>query len=268
MVTFTRLFTRSPRRLAAALILAALLLTAGGALARAASRPAPLPESAPRQGTPVPLQLPTFTPTQGPPTETPTRTPTSEGRAMIEALSDDTNVRADADIAAPVVGKIFPGFKYPVIGKLFKWFYIEFPDSPSGVGWVFEDVVSLTGDQAQITIYEPGNRPGVDPSILAGQQTAEAITLTPGLAFTMTAESQITPTGILATGAADSAGVPGSDGRLPTFTFPPYTLTPIPVPQAPPVAATETGGIPPLLPIVALGALGLMGLLVALLRRL
>ena len=188
---------------------------------------------------------------------------------MLEALSDDTNVRGDADISAAVVGKMYPGFKYPIIGKLFKWYYIEFPDSPSGTGWVYEDVVTVTGDPALITAYDPSTRPDVDPAILANQQTADAITLTPGLAFTITAQSQITPTGILATSAGEGQGdVPGSDGRLPTFTFPPYTLTPVPVPQTPPVAATQAGGIPPLLPILGLGALGLMGLLIALLRRL
>ncbi len=218
-----------------------------------------------QQPTAVPLQFPTPTATAGPPTETPTRTPTALGRAVVEAITADTNVRAGPDINDNRVGQIQPGTQYPVLGRRFNWFQIEYADSPTGTAWVYADVVTLTGDAATIPELELEDIPTVDPGFLAQQQTSEAIANTPGAAATLTAQVLITPTGIFTVVPEDRTLAPGE--RLPTFTYPAYTPTPVAFPRTnpPPV---QGGGIPPLVPILALGALGLMGLLVALLRRL
>ena len=134
-----------------------------------------------------------------------------------------------------------------------------------------EDFHPAAADQTVIPAVvvvelELGDIPTSDPLLSAAEDTAEAITQTPGIAFTLTAQSFITPTGVFT--AASGAGptlVPGQP--LPTYTFPPYTPTPVPIPRANPAPVTESG-LPPIVPIVALGALGLMGLLVAVLRRL
>jgi hypothetical protein len=218
-----------------------------------------------QQPTAVPLVFPTPTWTAGPPTETPTRTPTALGRAVVEAISEDTNVRAGPDINEDRVGQIQPGTQYPVLGRRFNWYQIEYTDAPSGTAWVYSEVVNLTGDPATIPELSLDDIPTVDPGFLDQQQTAEAIANTPGAAATLTAQALITPTGIFTAAPEDRTLAPGE--RLPTFTYPAYTPTPVAFPRTnpPPV---EAGGVPPLVPILALGALGLMGLLVALLRRL
>jgi hypothetical protein len=252
-----------------AVILAVLILAAGVTIARAHSAPSgdDSGENA-RQGPPtaVPLQFPTPTATAGPPTETPTRTPTSLGRAVVEAISPDTNVRGGPDINENRVGQIQPGTQYPVVGKRFNWYQIEYINSPTGTAWVYFEVVTLTGDPALIPELSLEDIPTVDPAFLAQQQTAEAVANTPGAAATLTAQVLITPTGIFTVVPGEGPTlVPGAP--LPTFTYPPYTPTPVAFPRTNPAPA-ESGGIPPLVPILALGALGLMGLLVALLRRL
>jgi hypothetical protein len=240
-------------------ILVALVVAVGMSMARARGA------SGQEQPTAVPLQFPTPTATTGPPTETPTRTPTAMGRAVVEAISPDTNVRAGPDINENRVGQIQPGTQYPVLGRRFNWYEIEYATSPTGIAWVYADVVTLTGDPASIPELELKDIPTVDPAFLAQQQTAEAIANTPGAAATLTAQVLITPTGVFTAAPEERTLAPGE--HLPTFTYPAYTPTPVAFPRTNP-PPTGSGGLPPLVPILALGALGLMGLLVALLRRL
>ncbi len=244
--------------------LAALMLIGGVSFAWAG--PAPGQARAQISPTPVQLQLPTATATPGLPTATVTRTPTSAGRPQVEALADATNVRAGPDISETRLGQIYPGMTFAVLGKRFQWYWIEFPDSPSGTAWVHESVVKVLGDAGLIEEIDLENIPTVDPGLLAAQQTAEAITATPGAAATLTAQAQITPTGIFT--AEPGSGpvlVPGQP--LPTFTFPPFTVTPVAFPRTNPATTADTA-LAPIVFILALGALGMVGLLVSLLRRL
>lgn len=255
------------RRTWLALLLSAGMLAFGVSFALAnPSAPQLQPSRAQLTPTPVQLQFPTATETPGPPTASPTRTPTSAGRPYVEALADNTNVRAGPDINENRLGQIFPGTTYPILGRRFEWYWIEFPDSPTGTAWVHQSVVRVGGDVNQIPEIDLADVPTLDPAFVAAQQTAEAITATPGAAATLTAQAQITPTGIFTPGPGDAPTLlPGQP--LPTFTFPPYTVTPIPIPRTNPPPTTNTG-VAPIVPILALGALGLMGLLVSLLRRL
>lgn len=253
------------------LILITLLIMAGATLARAYNTASDTDSGQlARQQAPtaVPLVFPTFTATAGPPTETPTRTPTQGSGAMIEAVSPDTNVRAGPDITENRIGQIQPGAQYRVLGKRFEWYQIEYPQSPTGTGWVHYSVVTLTGDPATIPELELGDIPTIDPAFLDQQKTSEAIANTPGAAATLTAQALVTPTGIFTAIPGEAALEPGAP--LPTFTYPPYTPTPVAFPRTnpPPVEATGIPPIVPIVPILALGALGLMGLLVSLLRRL
>jgi hypothetical protein len=252
------------KRASLAVALTALILIGGVSLAWAGpAQERPRVQLSP---TPVPLQFPTATEAFGPPTETPTRTPTSAGRPVVEALADATNVRAGPDISEARVGQIYPGMTFSVLGKRFQWYWIEFPDSPSGTAWVHESVVRVNGDAELIEEIDLESIPTVDPVVLAAQQTAEAITATPGAAATLTAEAQITPTGIFtAEPGAGPALAPGQP--LPTFTFPPYTVTPVIVPRTNPATPVDTV-LAPIVLILALGALGMAGFLVSLLRRL
>ena len=186
---------------------------------------------------------------------------------MVEAISNETNVRAGPDINETRVGLIYPGTLYPVLGKRFDWYQIEFSTSPSGTAWVYKDVVTLTGDAALIPELELADIPTLDPNFASVQETLAYVSATPGSAATLTAQALITPTGIFTPepGALAPTLVPGAP--LPTFTFPPYTPTPVLIPRSNPTQPSESG-LAPIVPILALGALGLMGLLVALLRRL
>ncbi|NDJ85678.1 MAG: hypothetical protein GYB66_07315, partial [Chloroflexi bacterium] len=59
--------------------------------------------------------------------------------------------------------------------------------------------------------------------------------------------------------------------RLPTFTFPPFTNTPIPIAelQAPPSdSSSQDSALAPAIPVLGLFALGMLGLLISVFRRL
>ncbi len=256
------------RRKHTVILLGIVVLLAASASIAWANTGAPRTDSRVRQAaspTPVQLQFPTATGTAGPPTETPTRTPTSQGRPWIEAIADATNVRAGPDINQVRVGQIYPGTTYPILGKRFEWYWIEYPDATGGRAWVHESVVTVGGDETQIPILE--EMPELDPEVVSEQETALAITQTPGLADTMTAQAQVTPTGLF-TPQPGQQGAPRVPGEpLPTFTNPPATPTPPVIPRQNPPQQPESG-IAPILPIMVLGALGLMGLLVSILRRL
>ena len=108
----------------------------------------------------VTTPLPTFTPTRtASPTlttvptatliqiiDTPSPVPTVSEPPVIEAFWPDTNVRTGPDTNQPIIGQIQPGSTYPVRGERFRWYLIDFPDSPTGTGWVYSEVVQLSGD--------------------------------------------------------------------------------------------------------------------------
>ncbi|RPI92979.1 MAG: hypothetical protein EHM39_13190 [Chloroflexi bacterium] len=247
------------------LLLVGILMLGG--LGFFALKPSDHPAGAFQGATPTPLmiQLPTNTPVPGSPTPTPSFTPTSEGRAMAEALSPDTNVRSNTTLdEASKIGLISPGTQYPILGKYFQWYQIEFPTSPDGTAWVHQSVIRISGDEALIpdlTVQEPATP---DPAALAAGETAQAVTLTPGGLETLTAEANLANSTVDPNQPATL--VPGAP--LPTFTNPAFTSTPILLIQ-PDVAETASGGsgLPRILPILGLGALGLLGLLISFLRR-
>ncbi len=217
--------------------------------------------------TPLRVELPTASPTSEElVTSTPTRTPTLVGPALAEALEGETNVRAAPDIEAERLGQIVPGEFYPVLGRAAGtlWLKIQYPGSPTGTAWVFEQVVSLTGNVDQIPELEAVSvGPTIDAAAVAGTQTIEAIALTPGALATATAEA------IIFGAALNGSPLPPTEtqGPLPTYTFPP-TLAPQSTAAASRSAtATDTSGMPPIVPILALAGLGSLGLLISLLRR-
>jgi hypothetical protein len=195
---------------------------------------------------------------------------------MVEALSNETNVRAGPDINEARLGIINPGEQYPVVAKRFDWYQIEYPTSPNGMAWVYKEVVNLSGDAAAIPELSLEEIPEVDPAFLNAQdatsnaqQTVNAMIETPGAVGTLTIEAMITPTGVFTAGPGEIAPTLEPGAPLPTYTPPQFTNTPIILPRA--AATTDTsneGGFPPIIAILALGALGLMGLLVSFLRRL
>ncbi len=255
-----------PKRRLVLLVLAGLLSLSGLIALRQAGQRAEAFQGA--SPTPLLIQLPTNTPLPGSPTPTPSFTPTSQGRAMAEALSPDTNVRSNTTLdEASKVGLISPGTLYPILGQYYEWYEIEFPASADGTAWVHGSVIKITGDEALIpdlTVEEAGTP---DPAAVAAGETAQAVTLTPGALDTLTAEAANLATGVFTPDPNQPATlVPGAP--LPTFTNPAFTSTPILLIQ-PDVAETASGGggLPRILPILGLGVLGLLGLLISFLRR-
>ncbi len=219
--------------------------------------------------TPLPVNLPTSTPTNPPATELPTATATVSGPILAEAKSPDTNVRAEPDISSNRLGLIQPGAQYAVLAKRFEWYQIEYPDTPTRLGWVHESVVNIIGDPAAIPDIAVESLPTTDPTIAAREETAIAATQTPGGLLTLTAQVFVTPAGIFTQVAGPTSTLaPGE--RLPTFTFPPFTNTPIRIEELRKSTVTNanSSGFAPIVPIVGLVALGLLGLFVGILRRL
>ncbi len=258
-----------------------LLTVAFGLLAVSVLSLAGLPRAVTVQGqaaapslavTPLPIVIPTLTPTVVK-LVTPTLTPTptgpapGQGRAEAKDKSVGANVRAAPDLNSEILGKIFPGQFFAVMRRYNKWLQILYDKSPSGVGWVYEDIVNVTGvSPAGIPTLDPSNIPTSNVATAAAQATANYLTATPGAPQTATA-LQASATGVFTRVAPgdDSTGAALSGEPLPTFTFAPTlieaTLSPRP-------AAASQGGLPPAIPIIILGGLGLLGLLISGLRRL
>jgi hypothetical protein len=137
---------------------------------------------------PTPTPTATFTPTSTPtstatatPTNTPTPTdtpsPTPVGPPVVEALAEGTNVRAEPDVESGRLGVMVMGETYAVIGKSSGWYQIQFPDSPSGNGWVLEQLVEFSGEMAAVPELDLASIPTLDPATVVAQETAVAMAL-------------------------------------------------------------------------------------------
>lgn len=229
--------------------------------------------------TPIQVQLPSSNNTTGNEivaTETPTRTPTPVGNALLEAITE-ANVRAEPDLEAEKLGTIRSGETYPILGRYFRWLQFQYDKSPSGTGWVFDELVTIIGDQATILDLNVNALPTVDAAAVNATATWDVITRIPGGILTATAEARILP----APGSEiRSPGQSESDLALPqvlpTFTWPPDmvaarpTATPTPADAAGAVediTISLGNGVAPFVPILALAGLGILGLLVSSIRR-
>lgn len=226
--------------------------------------------------TPVPVELPSPLPfvvtAEVQATITQTRTPTPLAPVLLEAISE-ANVRSEPDPESEQLGTIRAGDLYPIIGRYYRW--LEFQYDQTRVGWVFDELVKITGDESSIKDLTVNATPTTDAVSLNATETALAVLLpgqsTPVLpVFSEQTESQL------------QVSTPLNSGVLPTFTFPPNVLL---IATNPPVAIGESSpgpvqgqntvlqvslpaSIPPIAPILLLGGVGVAGLLIsASLRR-
>jgi hypothetical protein len=227
--------------------------------------------------TPTPLQINLVTPT--PPvlnietSPTPTWTATPAALAILEAI-DVANVRASPDIEGALLGQIRSGETYTVSGRYFEWYQFQFDRSPNGRGWVFGQLVRITGDPGTIPELADQPLPTTDPLIVAATQAVDALLQTPGGALTATEAargivSTIQIPGVVGSGRATEAP---SEPLLPTFTFPPGIVRVTAVNEeggteadepALELTGTSLATIPPLVPILVLGVLGVIGLILS-----
>lgn len=253
-------------------------------------------QQVPVSPTPVNISIPSPLPFVGSTaidstTATATHTPTAIGPAMLQAKTE-ANVRADADPDSERLGTIRAGDMYPIMGRYFRWLQFQYDQSPSGTGWVFDELVDIVGEASAIRDLSLEAAPTTDPAVQAQTETAAAITLVPGGALTATANARViaipapplegfpdnTDSGTALDDASDSFAFGASP--LPTFTFPPNIPLVTPT-QAQEIALastptdalnnvtspTTTSGLPPVIPILVLGALGVLGLAVSTYRR-
>jgi hypothetical protein len=200
-----------------------------------------------QQPTPLSLDIPTMTATNiSLLTTTPTRTPTT-GASLLRVEATDANVRAAPNLEAEIYGKITPGNSFAVMGRYVDWYQIQYPNSPSGLGWVFSGVVTITGG-------DPATLPEI--SLDAEVTTGAPLVIGDG---TLTPSGN-TPLPDMVT--ASSLGAVG--GVLPTFTYPPPFIESTVSFSS---GAVQTGGVPPIVPIVGLLIIGLTGVLISGLRR-
>jgi hypothetical protein len=214
--------------------------------------------------TPLPIVIVSRTPTEVlNPTVTPSRTPTPDFTLIRVEARVEANVRTAPSLDAQILTRIIPGQFFAVTGRYARWLQIRFDRSPTGIAWVFEDVVNISGGDPS-TIPEVGFEAVPSPNVetAAAQQTADFITATPGAPESATA-IQASATGVF-TRAAVAGGIPAPGEPRPTFTYPPpFAEATLPARAA----AVSRGGMPPIVPIVGLAALGLAGLFISSLRR-
>lgn len=212
-------------------------------------------------------------------TSTSTPTPTPAGAILLQARESagSVNVRAEPNPDSQRLGSISYGDTYPIIGRYFRWLQFQYDLSPTGRGWVFDELVDIIGDASQIQDINLLAEATLDTSLFDATLTFEAITQTPGGVLTATAQSRvlIAPTRIPA-GAAETN--PDGGEVLPTYTYPPGVSLQPPEPggafitgdnttaEAAP-AAQMPSTIPPIAVVLGLGILGLAGLFISSLRR-
>lgn len=229
--------------------------------------------------TPLPVILPQIT--QVPPTSillntpTPTLTATPEGpKVLLKATNSplDINVRDYPDVVQGVyLGFLDLGVEYEVTGIYFSWYQFRFPDSPTGIGWVYNESVDIIGDISLIPFVDPNTipTPENDPTL-----EAQLRLLTPDVANTATAEARliVIPTNELldANQQFQPTFTPPADivQRLPTQAFfENVTATPEADIFNAAFNRITAGEIPPILPIVVLGILGVLGLFISSIRK-
>ena len=247
---------RMNHRLAITLVVLLVAVSASGVLAQEVAQGP--------TATPQPVNLSTAPPAEIPveqQTLVPTSTPNNQ--VFIEAR-EFANVRAQPDPSAAQLGQIRAGERYAATGRYFQWIQFEYPPSPTGQGWVFADLVNVTGDLSLVAELTDPAASAPSEADIQSAATVAAVTLTPGGVLTATANSQ-------ALGQETLAG----PVILPTFTYPPGIIfqptSAIPIAEATeaPATSSATGsdGVSPIVPILVVGGIGVLGLVINSLRR-
>ncbi len=66
------------------------------------------------------------------------------------------NLRAWTDVSSALLGQIVAGTRYPVVGRsiAYPWLLLGDPNTQQPIGWVFRDLVNVTGDISLVPITE------------------------------------------------------------------------------------------------------------------
>ena len=115
-----------------------------------------------------------------------------------EALGQ-ANLRARPDVNSDLVGEIAAGVRYPVIGRseFFPWLLLGQPDTFAPLGWVFQDLASVTGDLQRVPFTDTDVTRAPDPThtpTVSSGPAAQGGNLEPGVQATT---ASVTPTATL-----------------------------------------------------------------------
>ncbi len=242
MVTFTKKYRVQPVLIA---VMCAVLMLPISAFAQSG-------EPTPGIVNLSPLMPAPASPAAGLPSPTPP--PTQVSLVRIEAR-DFANVRAEPSTDATQLGQIRAGETYTAIARYVAWIQFQFPNSPTGRGWVFGELVNVTGDLSSLPEVNPFVAPTTDPALASVGQSGTTLQLSTAV-------------------TAPLIGADGNPARLPTFTYPPglSNIPPTPVSLQEELTAVSSGdgaggNTPPIVPILILGGAGLAGLALSALRR-
>lgn len=202
---------------------------------------------------PVASLLPSTQPTE---LSLATATATPLSQVLLEALTE-ANVRAQPDTESERLGTIRAGDTYPVLGRYFRWFQFQYNQSPTGIGWVFDELVRIIGDKSAIPDLTEATPQSASEGILATPDPNQ-IALPIFSAATASLPTQIATLNVLPTYTyppnVDSVGLSTASGQLQITSEATVNENQI---------VTPSRSIPPILPILILGGLGVLGLLIS-----
>ena len=117
-----------------------------------------LTSTAPPSATPTPTFAPSAAQTSATaqPGATLTAAPTATLNGLTATTLGEANIRFGPDIRYPVIAKVGEGTTLRVLElhARFPWVHVAFEKSPTGGGWIYRDVVTLTGDPASVPITD------------------------------------------------------------------------------------------------------------------
>ncbi len=93
-------------------------------------------------------------PTPGAPTATPTLTPTLSG--PLATTLGEANLRFGPDLSYPVIVRAPQGASFRIIERhaLVPWLRVALPESPTGSGWLYSEVVEISGSLSGVPVTE------------------------------------------------------------------------------------------------------------------
>lgn len=107
--------------------------------------------------TPSPtLGITELPPVDAPPTQAetaaPSLTPTLNG--PVATTLGEANIRFGPGVEYPSIIKVPAGMSYRILERhsLYPWVHIALSESPTGTGWIFRDVVAISGDLSNVPI--------------------------------------------------------------------------------------------------------------------
>lgn len=121
----------------------------------------------------------------------------SLGGATAEAIIE-ANLRATTDVNSQLLGKIFAGTRYPILAKseFYPWYLLADPINQQPVGWVFAELVTVTGDVSGLpystAIVNPNPTPTAVPMEVSNSPTVSATS--EGTPFIVTPTLAASPT--------------------------------------------------------------------------